>query len=68
MYKSFSHLQLREHIIQNILINQTNGIKLKTWKIINFEWVNGNNLNKDFILLKKNVLNFILLKNNTHNK
>ena len=33
-----------------------------------FEQVNGNNLNKNFILLKKNVLNFILLRNNTHNK
>ena len=29
LLKSFSHLELREHILQNILKNKTGGIELK---------------------------------------
>ena len=35
LLKSFSHLELREHILQNILKNKTGGIELKTWKTFN---------------------------------
>ena len=30
LLKSFSHLELREHILQNILKNKIDGIELKT--------------------------------------
>ena len=30
LFKSFSHLELREHILQNILKNKIDGIELKT--------------------------------------
>ena len=68
LLQSFSQIEVRDHLLHHILKNKIDGIELKTWKIINFEWVIGNNLNKNFILLKNDVLNFILFKNNTHNK
>ena len=35
LLKSFSHLELREYILQGVLKNQIDVIKIKTWKIIN---------------------------------
>ena len=34
LLKSFSYIELKEHILLNILTNRIGAIKLKTWEII----------------------------------